>query len=74
MRKGGVETTKTVIIPSRPGLNDSPQGVRPSGLMGQLLLWTPAALTPRFRRRDTVWSYSGMSESGSCTAMKTRKT
>lgn len=74
MRKGGEENTKTIIFPSRPGLNESAQGVRPSGLMGHVLFWPPAALDPHFGRRDVVWSYSDVPGNGSCTARKTIKT
>lgn len=74
MRKGGEENTKTIIFPSRPGLNEGVQGVRPSQLMGQLLFWPPRALAPRFGRKDVIWSYSDVPENGSCTARKTINT
>lgn len=74
MKKEGEENTKTVIFPSRPGLNEGAQGVRPSGLMGQLLFWPPTALAPCFGRKDVIWSYSDVPENGSCRARNTINT
>lgn len=69
MRKGE-ENTKTIMFPLRLRLNEGAQGVRPSGLMGQLPFWPLPVLASHSGRKD-VWSYSDVLENGSCTARKT---